>query len=96
MEKDLDIQIIDFIDLINETLSNKFVERWKFKFSEKFLKQFQLKILHSLNKQRPIKLQSLYSFLVKKRNYAPEQVDNFFESIDIDLYRPLIQGKITR
>ena len=47
-----DIEFIDFIDLINTTLSNEFI---------------------------------------KKCKYSPEQVDNFFEAIDIELYRPLIQ-----
>tara|TARA_R100001530_G_C4201667_1_gene124961 strand:- start:120 stop:407 length:288 start_codon:yes stop_codon:yes gene_type:complete len=94
MNDSLDIEIIDFIDLINHTLSNSFIELWRYKYSEKFIKHFQIKILHSLSNQKPLKLKSLYVYLTKKCKYSEEQVDNFFDSINIDLYRPLITGKI--
>ena len=45
IDNNTDIEFIDFIDLINTTLSNEFVERWRFRFSIKFIKHFQLKIL---------------------------------------------------
>tara|TARA_R110000737_G_scaffold25380_1_gene44068 strand:- start:731 stop:1018 length:288 start_codon:yes stop_codon:yes gene_type:complete len=93
MHDSLDIEIIDFIDLINHTLSNAFIELWRYKYSEKFIKHFQIKILHSLSNQKPLKLKSLYVYLTKKCKYSEEQVDNFFDSINIDLYRPLITGK---
>ena len=94
MYRDIDVEIVDFLDLIDETLSNKFVEKWRYRFSEKFLKQFQLKILSSLSKQKPLKLKSLFNYLTRKCSYSPDQVINFFNSIDIDLYRPLIHGSI--
>ena len=85
-----DIDLIDFMDLINYTLHKDFVEKWRYKYSEKFVKHFQIKILESLNKQKIIKLTSLYNYLTKKCRYSPEQVNNFFESIDILIYYPLI------
>ena len=94
MYRDIDVEIVDFLDLVDETLSNKFVNRWRFRFSEKFLKQFQLKVLSSLSKQKPLKLKSLFNYLTRKCNYSPEQVINFLDSIDINLYRPLIQGNM--
>ena len=94
MYNTLDIDIVDFIDLINHTLSNEFVEIWRYKYSEKFIKHFQLKLLNSLSNQKPLKITSLYSYLTKKCKYSPAQVDNFFISIDIDIYRPLITGKL--
>jgi len=94
MHRDIDVDIVDFLDLIDETLSNKFILTWRHRFSEKFLKQFQLKILSSLSKQKPLKLKSLFNYLTRKCSYSPEQVTNFFGSIDIDLYRPLIQGSM--
>jgi hypothetical protein len=90
----LDIDIIDFLDLINETLSYSFIEKWRHKYSEKFIKHFQLKILDAMNKQKPIKISILYNYLTKKCKYSGEQVINFFESIDIDIYRPFIYGKL--
>lgn len=88
----LDIDIIDFIDLINETLSYAFVDKWRHKYSEKFIKHFQLKLLDSMNKQKPIKTEMLYNYLTKKCKYSPAQVSNFFDSIEIDLYYPFIYG----
>tara|TARA_R110002124_G_scaffold247528_2_gene412674 strand:+ start:137 stop:427 length:291 start_codon:yes stop_codon:yes gene_type:complete len=85
-----EIDLVDFIDLINYTLHKDFVEKWRYKYSEKFIKHFQIKILESLNKQKIIKISSLYNFLTKKCRYSPEQVDNFFTSIDINIYYPLI------
>jgi hypothetical protein len=85
--------IIDFLDLINYTLSSKFVNTWKYKFSEKFLKTFQINILKSLKTQKPLKLNTLTLILKKNNKYSDEQIKNFYESIDINLYRPLIQGK---
>jgi len=89
----LDIDIIDFIDLINETLSYSFVDKWRHKYSEKFIKHFQFKLLDAMNRQKPIKLEILYNYLTKKCKYSPDQVINFFESIDIEIYRPFIYGR---
>ena len=85
-----DIEIIDFLDLINNTLSSSFLEKWQYKYSKKFIKHFQLKILQSLNNQKPIKLDTLFRYLTKKCKYSPDQVENFFETIDIDIYYPII------
>lgn len=93
-EDNINIDIVDFIDLINDTLSSQFTDRWKHKYSEKFIKHFQLKILDSLNKQKPLKINILYTYLTKKCKYSPDQVNNFFDSIDINLYRPFITGRL--
>ena len=90
---ELDIELIDTIDLINYTLSDEFIEKWKYKFSVKFIKLFQLKLLDSLNKRKPLKLDTLYTYFTTKNKYSGDQVINFFKSVDIDLYRPLIGGK---
>jgi hypothetical protein len=85
-----DIDLIDFMDLVNFTLHKDFVEKWRYKYSVKFIKHFQIRILESLNKQKVLKLSSLYNYLTKKCRYSSDQVSNFFESIDIDIYYPLI------
>mgnify|MGYP005815318435 CR=1 FL=1 len=87
-----DIELIDFIDLINTTLSNDFVEKWRYRFSEKFIKHFQIKLLNSLTKKKVLKIDTLYNYLTKKCKYSKEQVDNFFSAVDISIYSPLIQG----
>ncbi len=88
-----EIEFIDFMELINESLSCSFIDRWKYKYSEKFIKHFQYKVLEALNKQRPIKKEVLFTYLTKKCKYSPEQVNNFFDSIDISLYYPFIYSK---
>lgn len=92
MSYNLDVDIIDFLDLINETLSYSFVEKWRHKYSEKFIKHFQFKVLDAMNKQKPIKAEMLYNYLTKKCKYSHEQVQNFFTSVEIDIYRPFIYG----
>jgi len=94
MSDSLDIEIIDFIDLINHTLSSNFIELWRYKYSEKFIKHFQIRLLQALSNQKPLKISSLYSYLTKKCKYSDEQVLNFFTSVEIDIYRPLITGKL--
>ena len=97
MNKDnTDVNIIDFIDLLDETLSNAFIEKWRYTYSERFIKQFQMKILSSLTTNKPLKIDSLYIYLTKKCKYSKEQVLNFFDTVDISIYRPLIQGKLTK
>jgi len=92
----IDIDLIDFIDLINSTLSNDFVQKWRHKYSERFIKHFQVKILNCMSKQKPLKVDTLYLYLTKKCKYSPEQVINFFDTVEIDLYRPLIYGRLTK
>ena len=92
MYSNSDIEFIDFIDLINTTLSNDFVEKWRYRFSERFIKHFQIKLLNSLTKKKVLKIDTLYNYLTKKCKYSNEQVDNFFEAIDISIYSPIIQG----
>lgn len=90
---ELDTDIVDFLDLINFTLSDDFTNKWKFRFSIKFIKEFQSKIIKSLKDRKPIKLDSLYRHLSKKCGYSEEQVKNFFDAIDIAIYYPLILDK---
>ena len=94
MSSELEIMIIDLIDLIEETLSSSFIEKWRFRYSERFIKHFQLKLLQAFNNSKPIKLDKLYKYLTGKCKYSPDQVISFFESIDIEIYQPVIYGKL--
>lgn len=91
----IDEDIVDFLDLINFTLSDEFLDRWRYRFSIKFLKEFQTKVIKSLKDRKPLKLESLYKHLSKKCGYSPEQVRNFFEAIDINVYHPLVLGRLS-
>ena len=85
-----DIDIVDFMDLLNFTLHKDFVDKWRYKYSEKFIKHFQIKLLESLNKGKVLKRSSLFNYLTKKCRYSGDQVENFFISIDLSIYSPII------
>lgn len=84
------IEIIEFIDLLNFTFSDSFVEKWRYKYSVAFVKKFQYKVLLSIQSKKPIKLKSLKQYLIKKCKYSIEQVEDFLEDIEITLYYPLV------
>lgn len=92
--EDISIELIDFTDLINNTLSNNFIEKWRYRYSEKLIKAFQLKILESLKNNKPLKIEHLYNYLTKKCNYSKDIVIDFIETIDIEFYNPVITGSL--
>ena len=83
-------EFVDFIDIIDFTLDASFIEKWRHKYSEKFITSFQMRILKALSDRKPIKKESLTNFFVKKLKYSPEQINNFYNSIDINLYYPIV------
>jgi len=83
-------ELIEFIDLLDFTFSDKFIEKWRYKYSVAFIKKFQFRVLKAISEKKPIKLKSLHQYLNKKCKYSPEQIKDFFESIEIDLYYPLV------
>ncbi len=91
---DITIDIIDILELIDFTLSENFVEKWRYKYSKRFITHFQLRLLQCMNDSKPLKLDTLATYLISKCKYSPVQVNNFFKSIDISLYSPIIYGKI--
>lgn len=88
-----DDNIIDFIDLINFTLSNKFADKWRHKFSPAFIKLFQFKVLKCMEERKTIKKSTMFTYFTKRCKYSPDQVNTFFKDIDVDIYHPLIQRK---
>lgn len=89
-DNDVKISLIEFYDLIEYTLSFKFRDKWKDLYSERMVKLFQLKILQSMKNQKPIKKTSLLNYLTNKGRYKKEIIEDFFDSIDIELYSPFI------
>lgn len=89
-DNDIKIQVLEFYDLIEHTLSFKFRESWRSLFSERLVKLFQLKILQAMKSQKPIKKTSLINYLTNKGRYKKEVIEDFFEAIDIELYSPFI------
>jgi hypothetical protein len=87
---DINTDILEFMDLMDYTLGIKFVDKWRHRFSESFIKHFQAKLLDSMSKRKPLKLSVLFNYLTRKCKYSEEQVRDFFEEIDITLYTPFI------
>jgi hypothetical protein len=92
----IDEYLIETLDLINYTLSDRFIDKWRYRFSERFLKLFQTKLLEAIKNQKPLKIQTLFNYLSTKCGYSKEQVINFFDALDIkEMYSPIITGKLT-
>jgi hypothetical protein len=87
-------ELIDLMELIEFTMSIDFLNKWKMKYGERIIRLFQIKILDSLKKQKPIKIDSLTKFLVQDSGFSSEVVNNFFLDIDSELYRPIIMGRV--
>lgn len=90
----IDTELIDLMELIEFTMSIDFLDKWKMKYGERLIRLFQIKILDSLKKQKPLKLNSLCKFLIVDSGFNQEIVINFLNDIDNDLYYPIILGKI--
>jgi len=89
-----DIQLIDLMDTLEFTLSKNFLDKWKFKYGERLIRLFQIKILDCLKKQKPLKLKYLTKFLVTDSGFNFDIIKNFFLDIDFEIYYPMITGTI--
>lgn len=84
-------EIFEMLDLLNFTFSNQFIEKWKYKYSESFVKAFRNKLLESVKKNKVLKKTQIETYLVTQQKYSILQVRDFFETIELDLYYPIIQ-----
>lgn len=90
----IDTELLDIMDLIQFTLSQEFIDKWKMKYGERILRLYQIKILNSLKTQKPIKLKSLVRFLVNDSGYNQELVKCFLLDIEYDIYSPILLGNL--
>ena len=93
IDQDITIELSDTLEHLNFVLSADFINKWKAKYSEKFLRSFQLKILEQLTLSKPIKKTTLTNYMVKRCRYSLFQVENFYEAIDISLMYPVVLDK---
>ena len=89
-------EIHDLLEVINYYLSNNFKEKWRHRFSDRFITCFQTRVLKALKDNRPLKFDTLYMFLSKKSGYSKDQVLDFIEETDIELLRPFMTGSLTK
>jgi len=85
-----EIEILEFMDLLHFTFSNDFIEKWRHKFSTNFVIKFQNRLFEAVNDKKPVKKTSLTQYLIKKCKYSEEVVQDFYDSIEIGIYYPLI------
>tara|TARA_R110000772_G_scaffold98900_1_gene198410 strand:+ start:300 stop:596 length:297 start_codon:yes stop_codon:yes gene_type:complete len=90
----LDVEIYDLIDLLSFTLGKEFLEKWRFKYGDRMIKLFQLKIINSLRKSKNIKLKSIFRYLHKDSGFSEEIAENFLIDIDFAIYSPIIVGSL--
>ena len=57
--EDINQLLYEFTELLDFTLSNEFINRWKAKYSTKFLKLFQARLIKCLSDRRCLKITSL-------------------------------------
>ena len=88
----VDSYVYDCIEQLKFVYTDTFLNKWKYLYSVKFITHFRYKLLDSLSKSKVLTIPSLTSYLVKQCRYSPDQVNNFYESIEIDLYYPFIQN----
>lgn len=87
---DIKIDLLEFYDLMEYTLSFKFRDKWKDLYSERMIKLFQLKLLTNFKAGKVLKRSALINYLVSKGKYREDVVKDFLEMIDLELYRPFI------
>jgi len=87
---DIKIDLLEFYDLMDYTLSFKFRDKWKDLFSERMIKLFQLKLLQNFKAGKVLKKNVLVNYLTSKGRYRKDIVEDFLEMIDLELYRPFI------
>jgi len=67
------------------------LKRGDYKYGTHLISLFQDKIVNSLETQRPIDKEKFISTIVKKNQYNRQVILDFFNDIEIGLYRPLIR-----
>jgi len=87
---DIDIEIIDFMDLMNATFSLQFCEKWRIKYGARMVRLFQFKLLEYFKEQKRLRKSTLTNYLIKRCKYKQTLVEDFYEDIDISLYFPFI------
>ena len=90
----LEEDLVEIIDLLNFTFSSDFVDKWCFKYGKRLPSLFQLRLLKSLDTRKPLKLQTIYKFLVVDSGFNEDVIKSFLEDIDYEIYTPIIRGRV--
>ena len=90
----LEEDLVETIDLLNFTFSSDFVDKWSFKYGKRLPSLYQLRLLKSLDTRKPLKIQTVYKFLVVDSGFNEEVIISFLNDIDYEIYKPIISGSL--
>ena len=90
----LEQDLVETIDLLNFTFSSDFVDKWSFKYGKRLPSLLQIRLLKSLDTRKPLKIQTVYKFLVIDSGLNDEVIKSFLEDIDYEIYYPIIRGTL--
>jgi hypothetical protein len=78
-DESLNYNLLEFFDSLSYYLSDKFNEKWKYKYSEILISSFRDILINSLKKNRPVKFKSLVNRLKKSTGLNQEILEEFLE-----------------
>ena len=84
------IEIQEFFEQVSYALSLQFKEKWRHRYSERFINIFQRMLMEAFSSQKAIKISELEEEFITKNGYDKLVVSDFFKTIDISLYYPII------
>tara|TARA_Y100001937_G_scaffold37513_1_gene53506 strand:+ start:31033 stop:31323 length:291 start_codon:yes stop_codon:yes gene_type:complete len=90
----LEEDLVETIDLLNFTFSSDFIDKWSFKYGKRLPSLYQLRLLKSLDSRKPLKLQTIYKFLVVDSGFNEEVIKSFLEDIEYEIYSPILKGSL--
>ena len=84
------MELEEFLEQVNYALSLEFKEKWRHRYSEAFINIFQSQLIGAFEAQKPIKISQLEHAFTNKNGYDIALVRDFFRTIDIALYYPIV------
>jgi len=84
------MELEEFLEQVNYALSLEFKEKWRHRYSESFIGIFQSQLINAFEDQKPIKISQLENAFTSKHGYDIALVRDFFRTIDITLYYPIV------
>lgn len=90
----LEEDLVEIIDLLNFTFSSDFIDKWSYKYGKRLPSLYQLRLLKSLDTRKPLKINTIFKFLVVDSGFNEQVVVGFLEDIDYEIYFPIIKGRL--
>jgi len=90
----IDLEAFEFFDSLKFYTSEKFLKKYRMKYSEMLIEAFQKQLVSCLQKRKPVTLFRLSKRLITNTGLSEEVVNTFLEEIDaLDELYPIILRK---